>query len=169
MRINLLEEKEAHKINWFEIGVTIAIILIFAVPVLHYFVNYIQLQNLESERNQWRQQVSNLQPQEDYYLELEEEIDDFYMPERIEPAQYPVASALEEFGIITPDNLTFESIDYIEGELYITGYTNEVDSIIRLASNINTTDIFSLLSIEQFEGNSLINFNFDLNLKPEGD
>ncbi len=164
MRINLLKEEKGLHIHWGEIAVALVIILTLAGPGLHYFVNYIDVQGLERERDQLQDQREALRPQEEEYFDLQQQIDDFRLPEEVEVQRYALAPVIEEFGLILPTEVTLETIDFAEGEMAISGHAREIDIILNLVSNIFESDIFSIVSLEQFQRDDVIDFDLEVEL-----
>jgi len=164
MRINLLEEDKSLHVNWLEIAAAVIIILTLAVPALHYYINYVELQGLERERNMWEDRLAEIRPQEEVYFELQEEIDNFRLPEEVEVERYAIAPAFQEFGIILPDGVGFDQIDYDHGRLTINGHANNVDTLIDLVGNVFESDIFSLVSLERFQRDDFLEFNMEVNM-----
>jgi len=158
MRINLLKGKEGLYINWGEIAVVLIVILTLVLPGLHYFVNYIELQDMETERNRLDNQLQALRPQEEYYFELQEQIDDFYLPEEVEVQRYAISPAIEEFGVILPNQATLRDINFANGVMDINGHAREIEIILDMVGNIFQSDIFSLVSLEQFQREDVIDF-----------
>ena len=164
MRINLLKEKEGLYIHWGEIAVVLIVILTLALPAGHYFINYIDLQGMERERDLLQDELATLRPQEERYFELQEHIDDFYLPEEVEVQRYAISPAIAEFGRILPGETTLETIDFDHGEMFITGHAREIEIILEMVGNIFYSDIFSLVSLEQFQRDDVIDFNLQVEM-----
>ena len=164
MRINLLEEDKSLHVNWLEIAAAVIIILTLAVPGLHYYINYVELQGLERERNMWEDRLAEIRPQEEVYFELQEEIDNFRLPEEVEVERYAIAPAFEEFGVILPDGVGFDSIDYEQGILTIDGHAQDVETLLNLVGNVFESEIFSLVSLERFFRDGILEFNMEINM-----
>ena len=164
MRINLLEEDKSLHVNWLEVAAALVIILAIAVPALNYYLNYVELQGLERERNMWEDRLAEIRPQEEVYFELQEEIDNFRLPEEVEVERYAIAPAFQEFGLILPDGVGFDQIDYDHGTLTINGHASNVDTLIDLVGNVFESDIFSLVSLERFQRDDFLEFNMEVNM-----
>ncbi len=164
MRINLLEEDRSLHVNWLEVAAALVIILTLAVPAVHYYINYVELQGLERERNMWQDRLAEIRPQEEVYFDLQEQIDNFRLPEEVEVERYAIAPAFQEFGLILPDGVGFDSIDYDHGSLTIDGHANDVETLLTLVGNVFESDIFSLVSLERFMRDGVLEFNMDVNM-----
>ena len=164
MRVNLLEEDRSLHVNWLEVAAVLIVILTLAVPALHYYMNYIDLKGLEQERNMWQDRLAEIRPQEEIYFELQEEIENFRLPEEVEVERYAIAPAFQEFGLILPENVGFDQIDYEQGLLTINGHANNVDTLIDLVGNVFESDIFSLVSLERFLRDGFLEFNMEVRM-----
>ena len=164
MRINLLEEDRSLHVNWLEVAAALIIILTLAVPAVHYYINYIDLKGLEQERDMWQERLAEIRPQEERYFELQEEIDTFRLPEEVEVERYAIAPAFQEFGLILPENVGFDQIDYDHGSLTINGHANNVDTLIDLVGNVFESDIFSFVSLERFQRDDFLEFNMEVRM-----
>ena len=164
MRINLLKDKEGLYIIWVEIAFVFIVILTLALPGLHYFVNYIELQDLETERNQLENQVQALRPQEEYYFELQQQIEDFRLPEEVEVQRYAISPAIEEFGVILPNQAALRTLNFQNGELAISGHAREIEVILDMVGNIFESEIFSLVSLQQFQRDDVIDFDLQVSM-----
>ena len=159
MRINLLEEDRSLHVNWLEVAAALIVILALAVPALHYYINYIDLKGLEQERGMWQDRLAEIRPQEEIYFELQEEIENFRLPEEVEVERYAIAPAFQEFGIILPDGVGFEQISYQQGELAISGHAQNINILLDMVGNVFESDIFSLVSLERFQRDNIYDFN----------
>ena len=159
MRINLLEEDRSLHVNWLEVAAALVIILTLAVPAVHYYINYVELQGLERERNMWEDRLAGIRPQEEVYFDLQEQIDNFRLPEEVEVERYAIAPAFQEFGIILPDGVGFEQMSYEQGELRVVGHAQNINIILDMVGNIFESDIFSLVSLERFQRDNIYQFN----------
>ena len=159
MRINLLEEDRSLHVNWLEVAAVLIVILTLAVPALHYYMNYIDLKGLEQERNMWQDRLAEIRPQEEIYFELQEEIENFRLPEEVEVERYAIAPAFREFGMILPDGVGFDQMNYEQGELTVNGHAQDINIILDMVGNIFESDIFSLVSLERFQRDNIYDFN----------
>lgn len=164
MRINLLEEDRSLHVNWLEVAAALIVILALAVPALHYYINYIDLKGLEQERGMWQDRLAEIRPQEEIYFELQEEIENFRLPEEVEVERYAIAPAFQEFGIILPDGVGFDQIDYEQGSLIINGHASNIDTLLNLVGNVFESDIFSLVSLERFLRDGFLEFNMEIKM-----
>ncbi|MFP4021217.1 MAG: PilN domain-containing protein [Halanaerobium sp.] len=164
MRVNLLEKDEGIKIQWLEIVVVIIIFLILAAPALNYYLNYIEVQNLEKRRDDWNTRLKALRPEEEYYFELEDEIANFKLPEQVELEKYTVSPFFLEFARITEDDISFNNLDYSSGQITINGNAENVRSLLDFSSRIFESDIFSIISLERFQNNEQLEFNLEVEL-----
>ena len=160
MRVNLLDEDRSLHVNWLEVAAVLIVILTLAVPALHYYMNYIDLKGLEQERNIWQDRLAEIRPQEEIYFELQEEIENFRLPEEVEVERYAIAPAFREFGIILPDGIGFEQMAYRQGELRIIGHAQNINILLDMVGNIFESDIFSLVSLQRFQRENF--YAFDL-------
>ena len=159
MRINLLEEDRSLHVNWLEVAAALVIILTLAVPAVHYYINYVELQGLERERNMWQDRLAEIRPQEEVYFDLQEQIDNFRLPEEVEVERYAIGPAFQEFGLILPDGVGFEQMNYNNGQITINGHAQNINVILDMVSNIFESDTFSLVSLERFQRDNIYDFN----------
>ncbi len=159
MRINLLEEDKSLHVNWLEVAAAVIVILALAVPALHYYINYIDLKGLEQERGMWQDRLAEIRPREEEYFELQDEIDNFKLPEEVEVERYAIAPAFREFGTILPDGVGFEEMNYEQGELTVVGHARNIDVILDMVGNVFESDVFSLVSLERFQRENIYDFN----------
>ncbi|PTX17000.1 MULTISPECIES: hypothetical protein [Halanaerobium] len=164
MRVNLLEKDDGVKIEWMEIVVVLLIFLIIAVPALNYYFNYLKVQNLEKRRNDWETRLEVLRPEEEYYFQLEDEIANFKLPEKVELEKYTTAPFFIEFAKIIGDNITFNRLDYSRGQIQINGNAETIRSLLDFSSRIFNSDIFSIISLERFRKNDSLEFNLIVEL-----
>lgn len=164
MRVNLLEEDRSLHVNWLEVFTAVLIILTLAIPALNYYINYIELNNLEEERNMWQERLAEIRPQEERYFELQEEIENFRLPEEVEVERYAIAPAFREFGLILPEGVSFASLDYDHGSIIIQGHARNVEELLGLVGNIFESEIFSLVSLERFMRDGVLEFNMQVNM-----
>ncbi|MBF8436712.1 PilN domain-containing protein [Halanaerobiaceae bacterium Z-7014] len=164
MRINLLEEDKSLHVNWLEVAAALVIILAIAVPALNYYLNYVELQGLERERNMWEDRLAEIRPQEEVYFDLQEQIDNFRLPEEVEVERYAIAPAFQEFGVILPEGIGFEEIIYENGQLTIFGHAQNINEILNMVGNVFESDVFSLVSLERFQRDNIYQFNLTVNM-----
>lgn len=170
MRVNLLEKDEGIKIQWMEIVVIIVIFLIFAAPAFNYYLNYVEVQNLEHQKNNWETRLQALRPEEEYFFELENEIANFKLPEKVELEKYTTAPFFIEFAKIIGDDIIFNRLEYSRGKIQINGNAETIRSLLDLSSRIFDSDIFSIISLERFRKDDRLEFNLivELNNKDRG-
>ena len=164
MRINLLEEDRSLHVNWLEVAAAVIIILTLAVPALHYYINYVELQGLERERNMWQDRLAEIRPQEEIYFDLQEQIDNFRLPEEVEVERYAIAPALREFGIILPEGVGFDYLSFNQGILRIEGHAQNINVILDMVGNVFESNIFSLVSLERFQRDDFYDFNLEVRM-----
>ena len=164
MRVNLLEKDEGLKINWTEILVVLAVILIFAVPAVNYYINYLELNNLEQRKTNWENRLKALAPEEEYYYQLENEIANFRLPEKVELEKYTISPFFLEFARIIDQDISFNNLDYSSGVVTINGNAENVRSLLDFSANIYDSDIFSVISLERFQNDGQLEFNLEVQL-----
>lgn len=166
MRINLLDEKEIRRqIRWDQIFIVVLVIIIFFLPAGHYYLNYMELDRLKTQRDSLQAQSEALQPRVEEYFELQEQIREFEIPEELEVTRYRLGRPLRQFGVITPEAITLESLDYEDGELVVQGFSEDIDSILTLVEEIFNSDLLTLGSLQRFHRNDLIDFTIELTLE----
>jgi len=164
MRVNLLEKDEGIKVQWMEIVVVLIIFLIFAAPALNYYLNYIEVKNLEQRQNDWQTRLQALRPEEKYFYQLEDEIDNFRLPEKVELEKYTISPFFLEFAKIIGDDISFNNLDYSSGRINIRGNAENVRSLLDFSSRIFNSDVFSIISLERFQNNDQLEFNLVVEL-----
>jgi len=164
MRVNLLEKDEGIKVQWMEIVVVLIIFLIFAAPALNYYLNYIEVKNLEQRQNDWQTRLQALRPEEKYFYQLEDEIDNFRLPEKVELEKYTISPFFLEFAKIIGDDISFNNLDYSSGQINIRGNAENVRSLLDFSSRIFNSDVFSIISLERFQNNDQLEFNLVVEL-----
>ncbi len=168
MRVNLLDEKEIkRKIRWDQIFIVLIVVFIIVLPAIHYFINYVELQGLKRDREIVKEQLEVLQPQLDEYFALQEQIDQFQLPEELEVTRYRLGDPMQELGAILPDSIALEQINYSEGEMVIQGYANSVDSLLSMVQNIFNSEYYNVISLQHFQREEVIDFNLDVTLETE--
>lgn len=164
MRVNLLEKDEGIKIQWMEIVVVLIIILIFAAPVLNYYLNYIEVKNLEQRKNNWETRLQSLRPKEEMYYQLKDEIANFKLPAKVELEKYTVSPFFLEFAKIIGDDISFNNLDYSSGQININGRAEDLRSLLDFSSRIFNSEVFSIISLERFQNNEQLEFNLVVEL-----
>lgn len=165
MRVNLLDEKKVRrKIRWDQIFIVLLVIFLLVLPVGHYFLEYMELQRLERERGQLEDQLAVLEPQLQEYRELEAQIAQFELPEEIELERYMLGGPMRELGVIIPELVTLEQLDYDKGELSIDGYAEEIDILLSLVQNVFDSDYYEVISLQHFQRDDVIAFNLEVHL-----
>jgi hypothetical protein len=165
MRVNLLEKDEGIKIQWMEIVVALIVILIFAAPVLNYYLNYIEVKNLEQRADNWQTRIQALRPREERYYELQNEIENFRLPAKVELEKYIVSPFFLEFARIIGADITFNNLDYSSGQINISGNAENVRSLLDFSSRIFNSEVFSIISLERFQNNDQLEFNLVVELE----
>ncbi|MFN2364826.1 MAG: PilN domain-containing protein, partial [Halarsenatibacteraceae bacterium] len=107
----------------------------------------------------WQDRLAEIRPQEEVYFELQEEIDNFKLPEEVEVERYAIAPAFREFGVILPEGVGFEQMSYQQGELRVVGHARNIDVILDMVGNVFDSDVFSLVSLERFQRENIYDFN----------
>lgn len=164
MRVNLLEKDDGLKIEWMEIVIALLIFSIIAVPAFNYYFNYLEVQKLEARRENWETRLEALRPEEEYYYQLEDEIANFRLPEKVELEKYTTAPFFIEFAKIIDDNITFNRLEYSSGQIQINGNAESIRSLLDFSSRIFDSDIFSIISLERFRKNDRLEFNLIVKL-----
>ncbi|TDO92251.1 hypothetical protein DFR79_10664 [Halanaerobium saccharolyticum] len=164
MRVNLLEKDEGLKIQWMEIVVVLIIIFTFAAPAFNYYLNYIEVKNLEQRQSNWETRLQALRPEEERYFQLKEEIANFKLPERVELEKYLVSPFFLEFAEIIGDDISFNNLDYSSGQINITGKAEDLRSLLDFSSRIFNSEVFSIISLERFQNNGQLEFNLVVEL-----
>lgn len=132
MRVNLLEKDDGVKIEWMEIVVVLLIFLIIAVPALNYYFNYLKVQNLEKRRNDWETRLEVLRPEEEYYFQLEDEIANFKLPEKVELEKYTTAPFFIEFAAANSFKSLSTSRSKAEAVLLIINIKITIDNNLKI-------------------------------------
>ena len=158
MRVNLLEKDEGIKIQWMEIVVVLIIILIFAAPAFNYYLNYVEVKNLERQKQNWETRVQALRPEEEYYYQLKDQIANFKLPEKVELEKYTVSPFFLEFAKIIDNDINFNSLDYSNGRINIRGNAEDVRTLLDFTSRIFNSEVFSIISLERFQNNDQLEF-----------
>jgi hypothetical protein len=164
MRVNLLEKDEGIKINWTEILVVLAVVFVIAVPAVNYYINYLELNNLEQRKNNWENRLKALAPEEKYYYQLENEIANFRLPEKVELEKYTISPFFLEFARIIDEDISFNNLDYSSGVVTINGNAENVRSLLDFSSNIYDSKVFSFISLERFQNDGQLEFNLEVQL-----
>lgn len=164
MRVNLLEKDEGLKINWVEILVVLAIIFVFALPVTNYYLNYLELNNLKQSKANWENRLRTIEPKEEYYYELENEVANFKLPAKVELEKYTVAPFFLEFSRIIDQDISFNNLDYSSGMITINGNADNLRSLLDFSAAIYQSNIFSIISLERFQNNDQLEFNLQVQL-----
>lgn len=164
MRVNLLEKDDGLKIEWMEIVIALLIFSIIAVPAFNYYFNYLEVQKLEARKENWETRLEALRPEEEYYYQLEDEIANFRLPEKVELEKYTTAPFFIEFAKIIDDNITFNRLEYSSGQIQINGNAESIRSLLDFSSRIFDSDIFSIISLERFRKNDRLEFNLIVKL-----
>jgi hypothetical protein len=164
MRVNLLEKDEGLKINWLEILVVLLIIFVFALPITNYYFNYLELNNLKQSKANWENRLKAIEPKEEYYYELENEVANFKLPAKVELEKYTVAAFFLEFSRIIDKDISFNNLEYSSGRINIRGNAENVRSLLDFSSRIFNSDVFSIISLERFQNNDQLEFNLQVQL-----
>ena len=164
MRVNLLEKDEGLKIQWLEIVVVLIFIFTFAVPAYNYYLNYIEIQNLEQRQSNWETRLQALRSEEQRYYQLQEEVANFKLPERVELEKYTVSPFFLEFAEITGQDISFNNLDYSSGQININGNAEDIRSLLDFSSRIFNSEVFSIISLERFQNNEQLEFNLVVEL-----
>lgn len=168
MRVNLLDEKELKRqIRWDQIFIVLIIVFVIVSPTLHYFINYVELEGLKREKRNLQDQLEALEPQLEEYFSLQEQIEQFQLPEELEVTRYRLGSPVQEFGTILPAPVTLEQIDYSKGEMSIQGYANSIEDILTLVQNIFDSEYYSVISLQHFQRDDVIDFDLDVTLETQ--
>ena len=164
MRVNLLEKDEGIKINWLEVVAAVAIILTLAVPAVNYYLNHLEVENLKQRKKNWETRVNALQPEEEYYYQLEEEISSFKLPEKVELEKYTISPFFLEFAKIIDEDINFNTLDYSSGSVIINGKADSVRDLLDFSGRIFESEVFSIISLERFQRNDELEFNLEVQL-----
>jgi len=164
MRVNLLEKDEGLKIQWLEIVVVLIFIFTFAVPAYNYYLNYIEIQNLEQRQSNWETRLQALRSEEQRYYQLQEEVANFKLPERVELEKYTVSPFFLEFAEITGQDISFNNLDYSSGQININGNAEDIRSLLDFSSRIFNSEVFSIISLERFQNDEQLEFNLVVEL-----
>lgn len=164
MRVNLLEKDESIKIEWVEILIVLLIISIFILPIVHFYLNYLEVQNLKQRRNDWETRLKAMEPELAHYQNLKRERDNFKLPEKVELEKYNVYPFFLEFAKTIEDDINFNNLDYSSGQINIQGRADDINSLLEFSAQIFDSEVFSLISLERFENNDQLDFNLVVKL-----
>ncbi|MGM0549375.1 MAG: PilN domain-containing protein [Bacillota bacterium] len=164
MRVNLLEKDASIKVEWVEILVVLLIILIFTLPIVHFYLNYIEVQNLKQRRSNWETRLKAMEPELAHYQNLKKEIDNFKLPAKVELEKYNVYPFFLEFAKIIEGEISFNNLDYNSGQINIQGRADDINSLLDFSARIFDSEVFSLISLERFEKNNKLEFNLVVKL-----
>lgn len=166
MRVNLLDEKKVRReIRWDQIFIVLLVIFLVVLPLGHYFLNHLEIQSLEREKRALEDQLEVLEPQLERYRELERQIAQFQLPEEIEVVRYRLAGPMRELGIILPDMITLEQLNYEDGEITLEGYTQNIDILLNMVQNVFDSEYYDIISLERFDRDDFIEFNIQVSLE----
>lgn len=164
MRVNLLEKDENIKIQWMEIIVVLIIILIFLLPALNYYLNFVEVKNLEQNKTNWESRLQDLRSDEERYYQLKEEIDNFKLPEKVELEKYTVSPFFLEFAEKIRGDITFNNLEYDRGKININGNAKNIRSLLDFSSRIFNSEVFSIISLERFQNDDQLQFDLVVQL-----
>ncbi len=159
MRVNLFDEKKVRrKIRWSRIFVAVMVIALVVTPATHFYYNHMELESLKNRSQSKAAQLDTLRIEEETYFELREEISEFEMPEEIVISRYRLREPMQEFGSITPEELTLTRMDYRDGEVLLEGFAGEIEMLLELAQNIHSSELLKLESLSHFQRGDYVEF-----------
>ncbi len=170
MKVNFLDEdKILQRIRWDQIFIVLTIILVLAAPALHYSYYLLQASQLETEVENLDQQVNMLEPEVERYYNIEEELENYRELIAGEYQRFLFDGALQVLGEDIPQQATLDSIEYHQGEMYLSGRAGNTNAVKEYMTTLKNNEVFEQAEILELERNQFISFTLLLNIAREED